>query len=127
MQEAWNRVRRAFRESAAIAREAEHVVHPGHGLDDSGMKVIAAAFFVTAALVVVGVGIGATQFGHNSEQASGQNPQAPSSARSADSSADFTEKVAECRQDALSDRDADDPKEALADDGCQGVPSDDGD
>ena len=91
------------------------------------MKVIAASFFVAAALVVVGVGIGATQFGHNSEQASGQDPQAPASARSADSSAGSSEKVAECREDALSDRDSDDPKEALADDGCRGVLSDDGD
>jgi hypothetical protein len=102
-------------------------VPPGRGLHDSRMKVVAAVFFVSAALVVVGVGIGATQFGHNSEQASGQNSQAPSSARSADGSADSTEKVTECRQDALSDRDSDDPKEALADDGCQGVLSDDGD
>jgi len=72
------------------------------------------------------VGIGATQLGGNTEQASGQNPQTSPAARSEDSSA-ASEKAAQCREDALSDKDSDDPKEALANDGCLGGASDDGD
>ena len=65
--------------------------------------------------------------GDNSEQASGQDPQTPDPARAVDSkaepdsSAESSEKIADCREDALSDRDSDDPEEALADDGCLGV------
>ena len=83
------------------------------------MKIIAVA--LTAVALVAGVGIGATQLGDNSEQASGQDPRTPDSARSADSRAESSEKVADCREDALSDRDSDDPEEALADDGCHDV------
>ena len=95
-------------------------MRPGRGRDDSRMKIITAALIAAVALVA-GVGIGATQLGDNSEQASGQDPQTQAPSGSADSSAESSEKVADCREDALSERDADDPEEALADDGCLGV------
>ena len=93
---------------------------PGRGRDDSRMKFIAVALIAAVALVA-GVGIGATEFGDHSQQASGQDPQTPDPARSADSRTESSEKVADCREDALSDRDSDDPEEALADDDCLGM------
>ena len=98
---------------------------PRRGRDHSRMKIIPVALIAAVALVA-GVGIGATELGNNSEQASGQNPQMPGAARSADSRPESSEKIADCREDALSERDADDPEEALADDGCRGVVDEDG-
>lgn len=84
------------------------------------MKIIPVALIAAVALVA-GVGIGATELGNNSQQASGQNPQTPDPPRPAGSRPESSEKLADCREDALSDRDSDDPEEALADDGCRGV------
>ena len=84
------------------------------------MKIIAVALIAAVALVA-GVGIGATELGDNREEASGQDAQTPDPARSADGRPESSEKVTDCREDALSERDADDPEEALADDGCLGV------
>ena len=92
---------------------------PGRGRDDSRMKTTVVALIAAVALVA-GVGIGATEFGNNSEQASGQNPQTADPARSADGRPESSEKVADCREDALSERDSDDREEALANDGCLG-------
>jgi hypothetical protein len=95
-------------------------VVPGPRRDDSRVKIIAVALIAALALVV-GVGIGAIELRDNGEQASGQDAQTPDPARSADTRPESSEKVADCREDALSERDADDREEALANDGCLGV------
>lgn len=102
------------------------------------MKITSTVLIVAAALVLgMAVGVGATQLGSEPKQAASGRTSAPARSapvssraapvRSAPVSSHLSEKSAKaaaCRQDALSDRDSDNLKAALADDGCSGVLSD---
>ena len=84
------------------------------------MKILVAALIAAVALGV-GLLVGAAQFGDRGEGTS----QHPTPVQTDPQSAAEAKREADCRRDALSDRSADDPKEALADDGCLGDSSDD--
>jgi hypothetical protein len=103
------------------------------------VKITSTFVAIVAAALVLGmvVGVGATQLGSGAKQATSGRTSAPARsapvsshaapARSAPVSSHAAEnsaKAAACRQDALSDRDSDNLKAALADDGCAGVLSD---
>jgi len=102
------------------------------------VKVTSTVLIVAAASVLgIAVGVGATHLGSGARQAaSGRTSapvrSAPVSSRAApvtsapvSSHAPATSaKTAACRRDALSERDSDNLKAALADDGCSGVLSD---
>jgi hypothetical protein len=87
---------------------------------------ITSTVLIAAALVLgVAVGVGATRLGSEAKQsASGQTPAPARSAPVSPLAAEKAAKAADCRQHALSDRDSNNLKAALADDGCSGVLSD---
>jgi hypothetical protein len=102
------------------------------------VKRTSTVLIVAAALVLgMAVGVGATQLGSEAKQATPRRTSAParsapvSSRAAPDTSAPVSSRAPEksataaaCRQEALSDRDSDNLKAALADDGCAGVLSD---
>lgn len=102
------------------------------------MKITSTVLIVAAALALgMAVGVGATQLGNEPEQAASGRTSAPARSAPVNSraapvtsapvsppAAEKSAKAAACRQDALSDRDSDNLKAALADDGCSGVLSD---
>jgi hypothetical protein len=104
------------------------------------VKVTSTVLIVAAALVLgvgVGVGVGATQLGSGARQAASARTSAPArpapvssraapvtSAPVSPGAGGTSAKAAACRRDALSDRDSDNLKAALTDDGCGGVLSD---
>jgi hypothetical protein len=101
------------------------------------VKITSTVLIVAALVLGVAIGVGATQLGSEakqttSERTSAPAPSAPVSSRAAPVTsapagshpAEKSAKAAACRQDALSDRDSDNLKAALADDGCAGVLSD---
>jgi hypothetical protein len=79
-----------------------------------GAVKIASTVLIVAAVLVLGaaVGVGAKQLGSEAKQAA--SGQAPAPARSAPVAAEKAAKAAGCRQDALSERDSDNLKAALA-------------
>jgi hypothetical protein len=101
------------------------------------MKITSTLLVVAALVLGVGVGVGATRLGSEAKQAAPERTSAPvrsapvssraapvTSAPVRSHPAEKSPKAAACRQDALSDRDSDNLKAALADDGCAGVLSD---
>ena len=83
------------------------------------MKILITALIAAAALGV-GLLVGAALVGDKGEGTS----QHPAPVRSDPQSPAEAKRQADCRRDALSDRSADDPQEALANDGCLGESSD---